>query len=160
MLKINSVGRLFCKMQMVTVAHKKLWLQVPSLLRDHPLMCMHFKLEAVLLPFLGCLSSLHRGSPGLLDCTGKKRDLLKPVWGRTLQENLKAGAGVGCSSSAGGWWGDNAASLTQESLPRKYQGKEATELITPKYLEKVDIHRYTFSSRSLSQLLAPPNIPL
>lgn len=158
MLKTNSVGRLFCKMQMVTVAHKKLWLQVPSLLRDHPLMCLHFKLEAVLLPFLGCLSSHHRGSLGLLDCTGKKRDLLKPVWGRTLQENLKQG--VGCSGNAGGCWGNNAASLTQKSLTRKYQGKEATELITPKYLDKVEVYCYTFSSRSLSQLLGPLNTSL
>lgn len=85
-------------------------------------MCVHFKLEAVLLPSLGCLSSHNRGSPGLFDCAAKKRDPLEPVWGRTLQENLKPRAGLGCSSSAGEWQGSYAASLTQESP----QGKEAT----------------------------------
>ena len=43
-----------------------------------------------------------------------------------LQENLKPRAGLGCSGSAGDWWGDYAASLTQESLPKKHQAKDAT----------------------------------
>lgn len=54
-----------------------------------PLMSMHFKMEAGLLHFLGCLSSHCRGSPGLSIVQVKKMDPLKPEQGERSMSTLQ-----------------------------------------------------------------------